>query len=91
MIALQQPQRLPAVQHRAPPTPKSDLEMLRMQIITCDGGQNSSQYRCENLLAADATVYCSKKRENINILLSLADDGPNKGVFVLTHFMVKAP
>ncbi len=64
-----------------------DLELLKLNVISTDGGQYSSQYKCENLLQNDANVYCTKKKENVNICLAFAEEGP----FTLTHLIVKAP
>jgi len=38
-------------------------------VISCDGGEYSSSYSVQNLLERNA-VYCSKKANNVNIVLA---------------------
>jgi hypothetical protein len=60
---------------------------LKFEFIATDGGQYSPSYKCDNMLKGDTRVYCSMKKDNVNILLRYNSDIP----FVLTHIIVKAP
>lgn len=64
-----------------------DIQLLKFSVVSTDGGQYSSNYKCENFLSPDSKVYCTQKKENINIVLKHELEVP----FVLTHIIVKAP
>jgi len=63
------------------------LKLLQFSVVSTDGGHFSHNYRVDNLLVPDATVYCTKKKRNTNIVLRFQEPYP----FTLTHIIVKAP
>jgi hypothetical protein len=65
----------------------SELKWLQFELVSSDGGQFSEDYRCEYMLDNDASVYCTLKKENTNIILKIAESSS----FVLTHILIKAP
>jgi len=73
----------------APPSLETynTIRPLNFAVASTDGGQYSSDYECVNMLRPDNSVYSTRKRENINVILKF--DEP--GIFVLTHVVVKAP
>ncbi|KAL1918498.1 uncharacterized protein VTP21DRAFT_3158 [Calcarisporiella thermophila] len=74
-----------------PFTSIDDEEYLRFEIVTHDGGVFSHAYSIENILHDDATVYCSSKAGNVNILLRFNDPHHTDTTCVLTSFIIKAP
>ena len=46
-----------------------DSQLLDFEIVATDGGEYSPSYSWSNILRDDASVYCSSKSKNINILL----------------------
>jgi hypothetical protein len=66
----------------------SELKWLQFEVVSTDGGQFSDEYKCEYMLDTDSThVYCTRKKENTNIVLKIAE----ASCFVLTHILIKAP
>lgn len=65
----------------------SELKWLQFKVVSTDGGQYSEEYRCDNMLDNDSSVYCTRKKENTNIVLKIADSSS----FVVTHILIKAP
>ncbi|KAJ3428289.1 hypothetical protein M0813_00375 [Anaeramoeba flamelloides] len=61
-------------------------ELLDFEIISCDGGEYSSSYAITNLLRDDSSVYSSKEKFNVNLILK-----SKKGSFFLTDIIAKAP
>jgi len=67
-------------------TPYS-LKLLKFSVVSSDGGHFAQNYCVENIISQDASVYCSKKRHNTNIVLKFEENFP----FTITHVIVKAP
>eukprot|EP00002_Diphylleia_rotans_P001147 TRINITY_DN10634_c0_g1_i1.p1 TRINITY_DN10634_c0_g1~~TRINITY_DN10634_c0_g1_i1.p1 ORF type:complete len:183 (+),score=27.98 TRINITY_DN10634_c0_g1_i1:54-602(+) len=63
------------------------FQTLQFKLVNTDGGQHSQQYRCENMLIGNSTVYCTQKASNINIVLRHESDQP----FCLEGIVVKGP
>lgn len=63
----------------------TSTRMLNFHLVSSDGGEYSEDYSCENMLIADSSVYCTSKKENVNIILK------HESSFILTHVIVKAP
>lgn len=77
-----------------------DLSLLKWTLVSTDGGQYSSSYTAACMLQVgrciakrcsraqpDNQVYCSKRRENVNVMLETAEEAPP----TITHVIVKAP
>ncbi|PKC57062.1 hypothetical protein RhiirA1_428743 [Rhizophagus irregularis] len=66
---------------------------LGFEIVYCDGGNYSPAYNVDNILKNDTAVYCSKKSNNVNIILRFSDPilGVMDPAFVLSKVIVKAP
>lgn len=64
-----------------------DPAILHFEVVSTDGGEHSAQYKCENMLKPDASVYCTEKRTNVNVSLRLVDEP----FYTITHFVIKAP
>ncbi|KAL0481614.1 hypothetical protein AKO1_012490 [Acrasis kona] len=64
----------------------SELKWLQFKLVSSDGGQ-CEDYKCENLLESDASVYCTQKKDNTNIVIQISE----ANYFVLTHILIKAP
>lgn len=65
----------------------SELQWLNFEIVSNDGGQFSEDYKCEHMLDNDASVFCTLKKENTNIVLKISESTS----FILTHILIKAP
>lgn len=61
--------------------------MLSFELVETDGGEYNVIYTCRNVLVNDTSVYCSNRKNNVNMILRSTH--PN--LFVLTHVIVKAP
>jgi hypothetical protein len=48
---------------------KGSARPIKLKVVSCDGGQYSGFYSVEKLFTKDG-VYCSKKENNINIVLT---------------------
>eukprot|EP01080_Neovahlkampfia_damariscottae_P003192 gene3192-5508_t len=62
-----------------------ELKTLDFSIVSTDGSELEG-YKCENILTPDASVYCTIKNENINILLK-----SNEGPVIITHIIIQSP
>eukprot|EP00009_Paramoeba_aestuarina_P001928 CAMPEP_0201511362 /NCGR_PEP_ID=MMETSP0161_2-20130828/3840_1 /ASSEMBLY_ACC=CAM_ASM_000251 /TAXON_ID=180227 /ORGANISM="Neoparamoeba aestuarina, Strain SoJaBio B1-5/56/2" /LENGTH=221 /DNA_ID=CAMNT_0047906831 /DNA_START=147 /DNA_END=812 /DNA_ORIENTATION=+ len=48
--------------------PHPGANLLKLQLISSDGGEHSSLYRAENVLNNSNSVYCTVKNKNINLV-----------------------
>lgn len=60
-----------------------------MQLVSCDGGSYDEEHPPKNILRNDETVYCSRKRNCVNIQLKHND--LNNQPFELSSIQIKAP
>ncbi|KAF9163684.1 hypothetical protein BGX21_006223 [Mortierella sp. AD011] len=67
---------------------QGDVWPLSFEMYHADGGEFNASHSVENVLKNDSSVYCSRRSNNINICLKLAE--PHQ-TFVLTQFRAKAP
>ena len=66
---------------------KSPGDPLEMDLVSCDGGEFSDTYSCENCLQDDDSVFSSISGSNIHMILKHSLDRP----FCLTHITVRGP
>ena len=65
---------------------------LKFVVCYCDGGDFSSRYPVYNLLRNDASVYCSNRVSNVNIVFRYQpSEFASDAMFTLKSFVIKAP
>mmetsp|Transcript_5171 Transcript_5171/g.11261 ORF Transcript_5171/g.11261 Transcript_5171/m.11261 type:complete len:300 (+) Transcript_5171:189-1088(+) len=78
---------------RGPPPSELDLEdeVLQMELVATDGGQFNERYGPQNMLKDNNEVYCSIKREAINVVVSYCPGGAALRPFTITGLDAAAP
>lgn len=61
---------------------------IGLEAIASDGGAYSHQYRLQNVLAKDSSVYCTSRNANVNLLFKIVT--PVEPVFI-SSVSVRAP
>ena len=62
---------------------------LNLKLVYCDGGSYNDAHPAKNMLKNDDTVYCSRRRNNVNVLMQHVS--PHNQPFELDSLVVKAP